>query len=91
MKKNLYKIYLLIIPVLTIIIFFMYYNNMIQIMRTETKNQVEELAKIYSEEGLCQVLFFQSDEECQISYKDKSGKYQNQSGITLPLIRKIRN
>ena len=43
-------------------------------------------AKIYSNEGLCQVLFFQSDEECLISYKDKEGKYQKQSGITLPLI-----
>ena len=57
----------------------------------EISNTTPLPAKIYSEEGLCPVLFFQSDEECQISYKDKSGKYQNQSGITLPLIRKIRN
>ena len=45
-------------------------------------------AKIYSNEGLCQVLFFQSDEECSISYKDKKGKYQKQSGITLPHINR---
>ena len=47
-------------------------------------------AKIYSNEGLCQVLFFQSDEECSISYKDKKGKYQKQSGITLPMINKTK-
>src|SRR6266852_7215679 len=41
-------------------------------------------AKIYANEGLCQVLFFQSDEECEISYKDKKGKYQSQGGIVLP-------
>ncbi len=41
-------------------------------------------AKIYSNEGLCQILFFQGDEACEVSYKDKSGKYQKQSGIVLP-------
>ena len=46
-------------------------------------------AKIYSNEGLCQVLFFQSDEECRISYKDKDGKYQKQKGITLPKMKEI--
>ena len=50
----------------------------------EISNTTPLPAKIYSNEGLCQVLFFQSDEDCRISYKDKSGKYQNQSGITLP-------
>ena len=50
----------------------------------EISNTTPLPAKIYSNEGLCQVLFFQSDENCRISYKDKSGKYQNQSGITLP-------
>jgi deoxycytidine triphosphate deaminase len=40
--------------------------------------------KIYSNEGLCQILFFQGDEACEVSYKDKSGKYQRQSGIVLP-------
>ena len=55
----------------------------------EISNTTPLPAKIYSNEGLCQVLFFQSDEECLISYKDKEGKYQNQSGITLPLIKEI--
>ena len=55
----------------------------------EISNTTPLPAKIYSDEGLCQVLFFQSDEECLISYKDKEGKYQNQSGITLPLIKEI--
>ena len=50
----------------------------------EISNTTPLPAKIYSNEGLCQVLFFQSDEDCRISYKDKLGEYQNQSGITLP-------
>ena len=53
----------------------------------EISNTTPLPAKIYSNEGLCQVLFFQSDEECLISYKDKEGKYQRQSGITLPSIK----
>jgi dCTP deaminase len=43
-------------------------------------------AKIYANEGLCQVVFFESDEPCEISYKDKKGKYQAQQGIVLPKI-----
>lgn len=39
---------------------------------------------IFANEGIAQVLFFESDEECEISYKDRDGKYQNQTGITLP-------
>ena len=50
----------------------------------EISNTTPLAAKIYSNEGLCQVIFFESDEECKISYKDKSGKYQSQRGITLP-------
>ena len=53
----------------------------------EISNTTPLPAKIYSDEGLCQVLFFQSDEECLTSYKDKAGKYQKQSGITLPLMK----
>ena len=53
----------------------------------EISNSTPLPAKIYSNEGLCQVLFFQSDEECSSSYKDKKGKYQKQSGITLPLMK----
>jgi len=50
----------------------------------EISNTTPLPAKIYSNEGLCQVIFFESDEDCKVSYKDKSGKYQSQTGITLP-------
>ena len=50
----------------------------------EISNSTPLPAKIYSNEGLCQILFFQSDEPCETSYKDKLGKYQKQSGIVLP-------
>ena len=53
----------------------------------EISNTTPLPAKIYSNEGLCQVLFFESDEECAISYKDKAGKYQGQAGITLPRMK----
>jgi dCTP deaminase len=39
---------------------------------------------VYANEGLAQVLFFESDEECETSYGDRKGKYQGQRGITLP-------
>ncbi|WP_028776270.1 dCTP deaminase [Shimazuella kribbensis] len=52
----------------------------------EISNTTPLPAKIYSHEGLCQVLFLESDETCEVSYKDKSGKYQNQNGITLPKV-----
>tara|TARA_B100000941_G_C28422866_1_gene509776 strand:- start:281 stop:841 length:561 start_codon:yes stop_codon:yes gene_type:complete len=54
----------------------------------EISNTTPLPAKIYSNEGLCQVLFFESDEDCEVSYKDKSGKYLKQVGITLPKIIK---
>ncbi len=41
-------------------------------------------ARVYSNEGLCQVIFLESDELCEVSYKDKKGKYQAQQGIVLP-------
>ncbi|HEX7285834.1 MAG TPA: dCTP deaminase [Candidatus Angelobacter sp.] len=50
----------------------------------EISNSTPLPAKIYSNEGLCQILFFQGDEPCETSYKDKAGKYQMQSGIVLP-------
>ena len=53
----------------------------------EISNTTPLPAKIYSNEGLCQVLFFESDEDCETSYKDKKGKYQKQTGITLPKIK----
>ena len=54
----------------------------------EISNTTPLPAKIYSNEGLCQVLFFQSNEDCRTSYKDKEGKYQEQIGITLPHLKK---
>jgi dCTP deaminase len=50
----------------------------------EISNSTPLPAKIYSNEGLCQILFFQGDEPPDVSYKDKSGKYQSQTGIVLP-------
>jgi dCTP deaminase len=52
----------------------------------EFSNTTPLPAKIYAEEGCAQVLFFESDEECETSYKDRGGKYQGQSGVTLPKI-----
>jgi dCTP deaminase len=52
----------------------------------EISNTTPLPAKIYANEGLCQVIFFESDEACEISYKDKKGKYQAQLGIVLPRI-----
>ena len=54
------------------------------IVTIEISNTTPLPAKIYSNEGIAQVLFFQSDEACEISYADKKGKYQSQEGITLP-------
>jgi dCTP deaminase len=42
-------------------------------------------AKIYANEGVAQMIFFESDEVCKTSYKDRKGKYQGQKGITLPI------
>ena len=52
----------------------------------EISNTTPLPAKIYANEGIAQVLFFQSDEVCEISYADKKGKYQKQQGVTLPKI-----
>jgi len=50
----------------------------------EISNTTPLPAKIYANEGIAQVLFFEADEECETSYADKKGKYQAQTGITLP-------
>ena len=50
----------------------------------EISNTTPLPAKIYANEGIAQVLFFQGDEACERSYKDKKGKYQAQRGVTLP-------
>jgi len=54
----------------------------------EISNTTPLPAKIYSNEGLCQILFFQSDEQCETSYADRKGKYQAQKGIVLPMVNK---
>lgn len=51
----------------------------------EISNTTPLPAKIYANEGLAQVLFYQSSEECLISYADRGGKYMGQEGITLPV------
>jgi dCTP deaminase len=52
----------------------------------EISNTTPLPARIYANEGICQVLFFEADADdvCEISYKDKAGKYQAQRGVTLP-------
>jgi dCTP deaminase len=50
----------------------------------EFSNTTPLPAKIYAGEGCAQVLFFESDEVCETSYKDRGGKYQGQQGVTLP-------
>lgn len=52
----------------------------------EISNTMPIPAKIYAEEGIAQVLFFEADEMCGASYLDKKGKYQGQTGITLPKV-----
>lgn len=50
----------------------------------EFSNTTSLPAKIYANEGVAQMLFFESDEVCETSYKDRGGKYQGQTGVTLP-------
>ena len=50
----------------------------------EISNTTPLPAKVYANEGIAQVLFFQGDEPCEVSYADKKGKYQKQQGLTLP-------
>jgi dCTP deaminase len=52
----------------------------------EISNTTPLPAKVYANEGICQVLFFEADADdvCEVSYADKSGKYQGQVGVTLP-------
>jgi dCTP deaminase len=52
----------------------------------EISNTTPLPARIYADEGISQVLFFESDEACEISYSDRRGKYQKQTGVTLPKI-----
>jgi dCTP deaminase len=54
------------------------------IVTLEVSNTTPLPAKIYANEGIAQMLFFESDEPCEVSYADKKGKYQAQQGLTLP-------
>ncbi len=50
----------------------------------EFSNTTPLPAKIYANEGVAQMLFFEADEVCETSYADRGGKYQGQTGVTLP-------
>ena len=50
----------------------------------EFSNTTPLPARIYANEGVAQVLFLESDETCEMSYRDRGGKYQGQTGVTLP-------
>ncbi len=52
----------------------------------EFSNTTPLPAKIYANEGVCQFLFFKGDQPCEVSYRDRSGKYMKQTGVTLPKI-----
>lgn len=52
----------------------------------EISNTTPLPCRIYANEGLCQVLFFEGDEPCETTYASRSGKYQAQKGIVLPRI-----
>ena len=54
----------------------------------EISNTTPLPARIYANEGIAQILFFQSDYDCEISYADRKGKYQGQEGITLPKVKR---
>ena len=54
------------------------------IVTLEVSNTTPLPARIYANEGIAQMLFFESDEVCETSYADKKGKYQAQKGLTLP-------
>ena len=55
----------------------------------EFSNTTNLPAKIYANEGVAQMLFFESDQVCKTSYKDRGGKYQGQTGVTLPKLSLI--
>ena len=50
----------------------------------EFSNTTPLPARIYANEGVAQMLFFESDEPCEVSYRDRGGKYQGQTGVTVP-------
>ena len=50
----------------------------------EFSNTTPLPARVYANEGVAQMIFFESDEVCETSYSDRGGKYQGQRGVTLP-------
>lgn len=52
----------------------------------EFSNTTPLPAKIYAHEGVAQMIFLQADEPCLVSYRDRRGKYQGQTGVTLPIV-----
>jgi len=50
----------------------------------EISNTTPLPAKVYANEGVCQFLFLKADSPCEVSYADRGGKYQGQTGVTLP-------
>jgi dCTP deaminase len=57
----------------------------------EFSNTTPLPAKIYANEGVAQMLFFEADEVCEVSYLDRKGKYQGQRGVTLPLVESVES
>ena len=56
----------------------------------EFSNTTPLPAKIYANEGVCQFLFFKGDSQCEVTYKDRGGKYMGQTGVTLPRLLKTK-
>lgn len=52
----------------------------------ELSNSADLPARVYCNEGVGQILFFEADEECEISYEERAGKYQDQTGIVTPIL-----
>ena len=55
----------------------------------EFSNTTPLPAKIYANEGACQFLFLKGEQPCEVSYKDRGGKYMGQTGVTLPKIKVV--
>ena len=56
----------------------------------EISNTTPLPAKIYAGEGIAQILFLKAEEVCKTSYADKKGKYQDQTGLTLPVVHGVQ-
>src|SRR5215471_18385998 len=52
----------------------------------EISNTTPLPAKIYADEGIAQIVFLRAESSCRVSYADKKGKYQDQKGLTLPIV-----